>query len=558
MRIVRDICWLGDPAPKALADALRTNGVALHARQPAVAVPSEGAARTPRVTPATGETGKPRGAGGGASRGADRDAAVDADGRTKTDRGDIAAPAAVAAPWPRVCYTARGGRVPIVETNHLPWIWLVKTSPGEERCREALLAGAYDVIAADRADAAAQLIARLDELFVTDPLPPDADGLVTESDASRRVLAQVARVAPTAMPVLLTGETGTGKEVLARLIHAWSPRRAKQFVPVNCAAIPNELMEAELFGYARGAFSGAVQGYDGQLMAASGGTVFMDEIDDTPLATQVKLLRVLEDRIVSRLGENAWHQVDFRILAATNRDLRPLIEQGTFGGDLYERLAIVTIKLVPLRERVEDLPALARHFLARFAREQPQTGASRVKDIRADALRALQAYAWPGNIRELRNVLYETLVYKRAGEEILPADLPRRVLARDADRVFTSSLVDPQRVADRVARGGFNLRDEVTALQRAALEEALRRAGGNATRAARLLGTVGRGRATDPGGTVRAMMRRLDLDDRVASTSPETQSRDREASGPQAASASRQERKSRDRGAPPRASRKRL
>ena len=124
------------------------------------------------------------------------------------------------------------------------------------------------------------------------------------------------------MPVLITGETGTGKEVAARLIHAWSPRQQKRFVPINCAAIPNELMEAELFGYARGAFSGAVQRYDGQLMAAAGGTVFLDEIDDTPLATQVKLLRVLEDRVVSRLGENVWHEVDFRLLAATNRDLR--------------------------------------------------------------------------------------------------------------------------------------------------------------------------------------------------------------------------------------------
>ena len=187
---------------------------------------------------------------------------------------------------------------------------------------------------------------------------------------SRAVIAQAARVAATSMPVLLTGETGTGKEIMARVIHAWSPRRQKPFVPINCAAIPNELMEAELFGYARGAFSGAVQRYDGQLMAAAGGTVFLDEIDDTPLETQVKLLRVLEDRVVSRLGENTWHEVDFRLLAATNRDLRPLIEAGLFGADLYERLAIVTIHLAPLRERLDDLPALARQFMARFAREQ--------------------------------------------------------------------------------------------------------------------------------------------------------------------------------------------
>src|SRR6185436_16534770 len=171
--------------------------------------------------------------------------------------------------------------------------------------------------------------------------------LVTTSEISQRIVAQVARVAATSMAVLLTGETGTGKEVVARLIHAWSPRRNQALVPINCAAIPNELMEAELFGYARGAFSGAVQRYDGQLMAAAGGSVFLDEIDDTPLETQVKLLRVLEDRVVSRLGENVWHEVDFRLIAATNRDLVPLVEAGLFGADLYERLAIVRIHLVP-------------------------------------------------------------------------------------------------------------------------------------------------------------------------------------------------------------------
>ena len=142
-------------------------------------------------------------------------------------------------------------------------------------------------------------------------------------------------------------------------------------MPINCAAIPNELMEAELFGYARGAFSGAVQRYDGQLMAAAGGTVFLDEIDDTPPETQVKLLRVLEDRVVSRLGENVWHEVDFRLLAATNRDLRPLIEAGLFGADLYERLAIVTIHLAAAARAARGSARRSRaHFMARFAREQ--------------------------------------------------------------------------------------------------------------------------------------------------------------------------------------------
>jgi DNA-binding NtrC family response regulator len=346
-------------------------------------------------------------------------------------------------------------------------------------------------------------MARLEELLTPEPPPPAADHVVQNSGASQAVVRQAARAARTSMAVLLTGETGTGKEVTARLIHAWSPRHDRRFVPINCAAIPDDLMEAELFGYARGAFSGAVQAYDGQLMAAAGGTVFLDEIDDTPLETQVKLLRVLEDHVVNRLGENEWHEVDFRIVAATNRDLVPLVAAGRFGADLYERLAIVQIRLAPLRERIDDLPALARHFLDRFARENHQP---RIDAIRPEALRAMAAYPWPGNIRELRNVLYEALVYKRAGRELLLADLPSRVLRTSSRR---DALVDGGQLRQRLQSGELNLRDEIRALEQTALAAALEETGGNATQAARLLGAVGRGAARDPGGTVRAMKRRL-------------------------------------------------
>jgi DNA-binding NtrC family response regulator len=402
----------------------------------------------------------------------------------------------------RVIGTRTGGRIPNAPAG-VPWIWCASGPIADARRVEAVVRGAYDVIDIRSDDAAGQLVSRIEELRAAPPIAFKADALVTTSEISSRIVAQVARVAPTSMPVLLTGETGTGKEIVSRLIHEWSPRKAKQFVPINCAAIPNELMEAELFGYARGAFSGAVQRYDGQIMAAAGGSVFLDEIDDTPLETQVKLLRVLEDRVVSRLGENVWHEVDFRLIAATNRDLRVLVDAGLFGADLYERLAIVTIQLVPLRERLEDLPGLAAQFMARFAREQRRPA---VTSIRPDALRALMAYPWPGNIRELRNVLYETLVYKNAGSEILMSDLPRRVLGRGAPR---DTLVARDAVSHRIDRGVMNLREEVAALERVALEEALARTGGNAARAAQLLGAVGRGAARDPGGTVRAMMRRL-------------------------------------------------
>jgi transcriptional regulator with PAS, ATPase and Fis domain len=398
------------------------------------------------------------------------------------------------------------GRRPRVPPGRA-WIWACEGRVDDALVTAAVLDGAYDVVRVGAADAADQLAARARELAAAPSIPAPPSDVVAKSEAARRLLMQAGRAARTSMAVLLTGETGSGKELLARLVHQWSPRRERRLVPINCAAIPNELMEAELFGYARGAFTGAAHEYAGQLAAAAGGTVFLDEIDDTPPALQVKLLRVLEDRVVSRLGENTWRQVDFRIIAATNRDLRALVEAGAFGADLYERLAIVTIALPPLRERLEDLPDLAQRFLERFYAEEPDAG-PRVRGVRADALRALAAYPWPGNVRELRNVIWETLVYKRAGDEIIPSDLPRRVL-RPGAMPPQGTLIDRGAVARKLAARALNLKDEIAALQRAALTEALALTDGNAAEAARLLGSVGRGRAKDPGGTVRAMLRRL-------------------------------------------------
>lgn len=405
---------------------------------------------------------------------------------------------------PLVVATETSRRVPAPDAGRARWIWLAAGRPTERQTVDAALRGAYDVIPAADSAAIERLITRLRELSVPDPPPPKVDHIVTASAVSQAVVTQAWRGAQTSMSVLLTGETGTGKEVISRLIHAWSPRGPRPFIPINCAAIPNELMEAELFGYARGAFSGAVQAYEGQLAAAEGGTVFLDEIDDTPLETQVKLLRVLEDHVVSRLGENIWRQMDFRLLAATNRDLEPLVAEGRFGADLYARLAIVRIHLPPLRERRDDLPSLVELMMDRFAREQRTT---RMHGITPEALRALMAYAWPGNIRELRNVIYETLVYKRSGTEVLLADLPRRILA--GSTAHADGVVDAAAVRARVRDGRMNLRREIEALERAALSSALEESGGNASRAASLLGAVGRGAAKDPGGTVRAMKRRL-------------------------------------------------
>jgi transcriptional regulator with PAS, ATPase and Fis domain len=390
------------------------------------------------------------------------------------------------------------------------WVWLSPSAPSSEQATRAVLAGARDVLVLSDARLASKLAARANEASIAEPPLPESLGFIARSGEARRALRDVLTAASTAMPVLITGETGTGKELVARLVHDWSRRRDKRFVPINCAAIPNDLIEAELFGYVRGAFSGAIRDYDGLLMAAEGGSVFLDEIDDTPPTLQTKLLRVLEDRVVSRLGQNDWHRVDFRIVASTNRDLEALIARGEFAQDLYERLAILHVKLPPLRERPDDLPALTQHFVRRFYEEEPQAKErTRVQAVSEPALRALAEYPWPGNVRELRNAVFESLVKKLSGEELLLSDLPRRILERSGARQPDQTLFDVARLAARFDARRMNLRRELENLERAALEEALRRSAGNPARAAQLLGEVGRGASRDPAGTVRAMMRRL-------------------------------------------------
>ncbi|MBF5042322.1 sigma-54-dependent Fis family transcriptional regulator [Aggregicoccus sp. 17bor-14] len=411
-----------------------------------------------------------------------------------------------------------GARAHVVHTaqarlsGRLPagrWVWLSARPLPVEALRAAVEQGAVDALWTGAEGWEARLLRRLSECLVEELAPPVPETFTARSAAAKVLLARIAQAARTSMPVLLTGETGTGKEVAARLIHQWSERRARTFVPINCAAIPNELMEGELFGYTKGAFSGAVKSYDGLVVAAEGGTMFLDEIDDTPLALQTKLLRVLEDRVVSRLGESTWHKVDFRILAATNRDLKKLIERGTFGDDLYERLSTVQIELPPLRERPEDLEPLVLQWMERYyAQEEVTEGRPRVRGATPEALDVLRAYPWPGNIRELRNVIYGALVAKRAGDELLVSDLPRRLWRRERAGAGTG-VVSVQEVERKVAAGSMNLRAELEMLERVALQAALRRAGGNAAEAARLLGEVGRGAAKDPGGTVRTMMKRL-------------------------------------------------
>ena len=242
--------------------------------------------------------------------------------------------------------------------------------------------------------------------------------MVGESHAMRQLREQVAMAAPTNGRVLIYGENGTGKELVARTIHTLSRRRAAAFVEVNCAAIPEELIESELFGHVRGAFTGAVADRRGKFEAADGGTIFLDEIADMTLKTQAKVLRVLQEQTLEPVGGTQRIKLDARVLAATNKDLQAEIRAGRFREDLYFRLNVIPIFVPPLRDRQEDVPVLADHFMAEFAREYGR----RAKALEPEARRVLEQYAWPGNVRELRNVI-ERLMIMVPGDVISAIDL---------------------------------------------------------------------------------------------------------------------------------------
>src|SRR5207344_3012565 len=242
--------------------------------------------------------------------------------------------------------------------------------------------------------------------------------MVGESYVMAQLREQVAMAAPTNGRVLIYGENGTGKELVARSVHSLSRRRGGPFIEVNCAAIPEELIESELFGHVRGAFTGAVADRRGRFEAADGGTLFLDEIADMSLKTQAKVLRVLQEQTMEAVGGSARIKVDARVLAATNKDLQAEIRAGRFREDLYFRLNVIPIFVPPLRDRQEDVPLLADHFTADFAREYGR----RVKGFDAGARSVLQHYPWPGNVRELRNVI-ERLMIMVPGDTIHASDL---------------------------------------------------------------------------------------------------------------------------------------
>src|ERR1700690_2874136 len=282
------------------------------------------------------------------------------------------------------------------------------------------------------------------------------------------IFATIVQVAPTRATVRLAGESGVGKDMIARAIHQHSPRKDRPFVKINCTAIPENLMESELFGYEKGAFTGANISKPGKFEQADTGTVMLDEIGDVPPGIQVKLLRVLQEREFERLGSNKTLHIDVRVIAATNRDLRAALEDGTFREDLYYRLNVVPIDIPPLREHKEDIPELVNLFLSRFAQESSK----KITGVSSEALKILMDYHWPGNVRELQNIM-ERASALAAGPLLEASDIQidsRAEKTSDSPASFLPQGMTLEQWEDEMIR------------------EALRRAHGNKSQAARLLG----------------------------------------------------------------------
>jgi two-component system response regulator PilR (NtrC family) len=300
--------------------------------------------------------------------------------------------------------------------------------------------------------------------------------LVGRSEAMQRVFGIIERVADTRTSVLLTGESGTGKELIARALHHNSSRRDKPMVTVNCGAIPENLIESELFGHLKGAFTGAHANKVGMFKAAEAGTLFLDEIGELPMQMQVKLLRALQERRVRPVGANEEQAVDVRVIAATNQDLEQSIRQGRFREDLYYRLNVIRVEVPPLRERKSDIPLIAHHFLRRFARELGKP----VDDFQPDALQALLGYRFPGNVRELENTIERAVTFETSNRIQLES-LPPHLVGKGADERALSSFGE-------LPPGGLDLEGLLSECEKQMLMQAIDRTGGNRTEAAKLLG----------------------------------------------------------------------
>ena len=295
----------------------------------------------------------------------------------------------------------------------------------------------------------------------------ESTGLVGESRGIEDILAMIAKVAPTSSNVLITGESGVGKEVVARTIHLQSPRKDKVFLPVNCSAIPETLLESQLFGYVKGAFTGAIGSQEGLFQRAQGGTIFLDEIGEVPLSLQPKILRVIEDKEVLPIGSTQPSRLNVRIIASTNRDLQTEVAAERFREDLFYRLNVISIRVPALRERREDIPLLVDHLIRRHNAEMKRT----YRGAGNTALKILMSLPWKGNVRELDNVLERAMILGN-GEWITPAELP----PCEAPQEESTQLV------------GNNLRTAVQSYEKSHIENILKETAGDKTRAAQLLG----------------------------------------------------------------------
>ena len=349
---------------------------------------------------------------------------------------------------------------------------------------EAVKLGAYDYI--DKPLQKDELLLTLQKLIERERLRRDnqrlqdalieacsEDGIIGQSESLKKVLNVARKVAPFPSTVLILGENGTGKELIARAIHRWSPRAQKPFIAVNCGSVPENLLESEFFGYQKGAFTGAYRDPSGLFEAADGGTLFLDEISELPLSLQVKLLRVLQEGKIRRLGETRDRPVNVRIIAASNRDLESEIQKGNFREDLYYRLNVVSLYLPPLRKRREDIPLLLEHFIkkinARFG--------TKLKGVSPEAMRILMNYQWKGNIRELKNVVEQAAVLSE-GEYITPESLPDYIRNRNRQNPDSNfSWLD----------GELSIKKAQRKLEEFLIRKALEKTGGNKSAAARLL-----------------------------------------------------------------------
>ena len=368
------------------------------------------------------------------------------------------------------------------QANGTAMVIVMTAYGGMEMALQAMKKGAYDYI--QKPFTSEQLVLTLKKAEERETLRREVTRLREEVGADRRyreivakspamtkALEVAAKVAKHPSPVLITGESGTGKELVARLIHDESDRSRGPFIPVNCGAIPENLLESELFGYTRGAFTGADRDKPGLFEAASGGTLLLDEIGDMPVTLQVKLLRVLQESEIRRLGDTRARTVDVRLVASTNKDLDEEVRMGDFRRDLYYRIAVVPIHLVPLRQRRDEIPLLVTHFIEQYNRKLKLD----IRGIEADAMRVLLEYPWPGNVRELENTIERALVLSD-GPKITADDLPTNI---------TSPIValdSPDLPDDELS-----VKKHSAILERRLIKQALERTGGNKTRAADLL-----------------------------------------------------------------------